>query len=278
MWLSWRWGLVIALVVSALTGWLRRSGRRPGLQSLTNELSLMFFLYTLWRIAGELSLIGLQHALQRGKTVWDIERTLRLPNELTIQRWVLPYRWVIQSSNFYYAVAHAAGLGIFLVWLFFRHRDRYPLIRTTLALGTFFCLIVELMPVSPPRLTPGLGFVDTANLYGQSVYGASPTGGSFDQLSAMPSVHVAWAVLIGWYVWRVSPSKWRWIAVAHAVLTVFVVTVTANHWLLDGIVATGLVVAGRAVAGRISGRFLRTVVPPAAQAGVLIDVNGRHDA
>ncbi|HEX2736873.1 MAG TPA: phosphatase PAP2 family protein, partial [Acidimicrobiia bacterium] len=38
----------------------------------------------------------------------------------------------------------------------------------------------------------------------------------------------------------VSRSRWRWLAVTHATLTVFVVTVTANHWLLDGIVAAML--------------------------------------
>ena len=63
-----------------------------------------------------------------------------------------------------------------------------------------------------------------------------------DQLSAMPSVHVAWAVLVGWYAWRLARSRWRWLAVAHAVATVFVVVCTANHWWLDGIVAAAVLV------------------------------------
>jgi hypothetical protein len=64
----------------------------------------------------------------------------------------------------------------------------------------------------------------------------------FDQLSAMPSVHVAWAVLIGYYTWRISPSRWRYIGPVHAVITILVVVVTANHWWLDGIVAVALLV------------------------------------
>ena len=56
----------------------------------------------------------------------------------------------------------------------------------------------------------------------------------------MPSVHVAWAVLVGYYTWRISPSRWRWIGPAHSVLTIFVVVVTGNHWWLDGIVAVAI--------------------------------------
>ena len=83
-----------------------------------------------------------------------------------------------------------------------------------------------------PSPAPELGFVDTAHTYGQSVYAATLGPDSFNQLSAMPSVHVGWAVLIGWFAWRVGTGRWRWIAVAHAVLTIVVVTITANHWIL----------------------------------------------
>ena len=85
------------------------------------------------------------------------------------------------------------------------------------------------------------GIVDTAMNYGQSVYA---NGLPFDQLSAMPSVHVAWAVLVGWYVWQVSPSRWRFLGPLHGVLTVIVVVVTGNHWWLDGIVAVLILSVG----------------------------------
>ena len=86
-----------------------------------------------------------------------------------------------------------------------------------------------------------LGFVDTAVRYGQSVYGAVGSGFA-DQLSAMPSVHVGWAVLIAAYVIKISPSPWRWLVLVHTTLTILIVTVTANHWWLDGIVAVMLFV------------------------------------
>ena len=64
--------------------------------------------------------------------------------------------------------------------------------RTVLAWTTLCCLLIQLIPVAPPRMIPGIGIVDTGLRYNQSVYSH---GLPIDQLSAMPSVHVAWAVL-----------------------------------------------------------------------------------
>jgi hypothetical protein len=131
---------------------------------------------------------------------------------------------------------HFGALFVFLLWLFVRHRDHYGRIRTTIVLVTLTSLLLQLIPVAPPRLLAG--YVDTAQQYGQSVYslGLAP-----DQLSAMPSLHVGWAVLIAWVAVRISASRWRWLAVVHPVATVFVVVATANHFWLDGIVAVVVV-------------------------------------
>jgi hypothetical protein len=56
----------------------------------------------------------------------------------------------------------------------------------------------------------------------------------------MPSVHVGWAVLVAIAAWTLTTSRWRWLGVGHAVVTVFVVAATANHFWLDGIVASAL--------------------------------------
>jgi hypothetical protein len=82
--------------------------------------------------------------------------------------------------------------------------------------------------------------------YGQSVY--SLHGGfDADELSAMPSVHVGWALIVAFAVITVSRSRWRWLAAGYPMLTLLVVVVTANHFWLDGIAAGILVVAALAV-------------------------------
>ena len=92
--------------------------------------------------------------------------------------------------------------------------------------------------------------VDTAVRYGQSVYG-SVAGFNADQLSAMPSVHVGWALLAALVIIEVSRSRWRWFALAYPLLTMLAVVVTANHYWLDGI-AAALLLALALVVQRIS--------------------------
>ena len=112
-----------------------------------------------------------------------------------------------------------------------------------------------------------LGFVDTALRYGQSVYGAAGSGFA-DQLSAMPSVHVAWAVLVAWAVITRSTSRWRWLILLHPVITVFVVVATGNHFWADGIVAASvvaLVLAAQALVTRRAGAHRSLPVPALRQ-------------
>jgi membrane-associated phospholipid phosphatase len=116
------------------------------------------------------------------------------------------------------------------------HRRHYPQVRTTLVLFTAAALLVQFIPVAPPRMLPGDGMIDTAARYGQSVYG-SVAGFNADQLSAMPSVHVGWSLLAALVIVEVSRSRWRWLALAYPLLTMLAVVVTANHYWLDGIAA-----------------------------------------
>jgi hypothetical protein len=51
---------------------------------------------------------------------------------------------------------------------------------------------------------------------------------------------VGWAVLVGLAAVLIGTSRWRWLVLAHPVLTMLVVVVTANHWWLDGAVAVVL--------------------------------------
>ena len=232
------WGLAGVLMGSgaALAAVPNRYARTAG--AFAREIAVIGFLYGLWQYAGQLASAGTGGAFAHARTIERIEHDLRLPSEHWMQHLVLGHPLVVQAANLYYATMHFTGMLLFLLWLFVRHRDRYRPIRQVMAWTTLACLLVQLIPVAPPRMLPGI--VDTALRYNQSVYS---NGLAADQLSSMPSVHVAWAVLVGWYVWQVSPSRWRWIGPAHAVLTVLIVVVTGNHYWLDGIVAVLLLSA-----------------------------------
>lgn len=240
MWLPWNYAAIIAAVLAGVGLLTRRRGRKPtGISALTTEAALVFVLYGLWQYAAGISLLQVDGAIGRGRWIMRISHWLPLPGEHRVQSWVLPHSWLTQFCNGYYAIMHVPALGIFLVWMFFRHRDRYAPWRNVLAALTGISLAIQLVPVAPPRLIPGAGFVDTALLFHQSVYGSLGAGAA-DQLSAMPSVHVGWASLIAIATFTSTRSRWRWIAVVHGALTWFVVVATANHWWLDGIVEVAL--------------------------------------
>ena len=92
-----------------------------------------------------------------------------------------------------------------------------------------------------------------------------------NQLAAMPSLHIAWAVWCTIALWRISKRTWvRALAVVYPCMTALAVLATGNHFLLDivgGLVAiaaaVAIVVAGGALAlaGRhaspLAGRDLR---------------------
>jgi len=238
MW-TWQQAAVIAGILAL--GWaaLRLRGAAPRVRPFLYEAALVIALYALWQIVGTLAGQGDYSAVTRGQWIWNTERTLHLPSEHTLQGWVLPHPLIVQAADLYYASMHFTVLIIFLVWMFARHRELYGRWRTVLALLTASCLLIQFLPVAPPRMVPGTGMVDTAMRYGQSVYG-SVGGFQADQLSAMPSVHVAWAVLVAVAVCSVTRSRWRVLALAHAAATVFVVVVTGNHFWADGIVACAL--------------------------------------
>ncbi len=235
--------------------------RKPSLGSFLREAGTLLALFALWQLVGHLSLMSGDHALDRASWIHRTELRLGLPDEAAWQRDVTPYPVLVKAANYYYASMHFAVMIALLLWVFVRHRARYAWVRTTVVVTTAVCLLIQFIPVAPPRMLPDSGFVDVAAEYGQSVYGGAVGGVMVaDQLSAMPSVHVAWCVLVAVAVITVSRSGWRWLVVLHPLLTVWVVVVTANHFWADGLVGVLILTLTYAAqrAGRGAARRWRT--------------------
>jgi PAP2 superfamily len=279
MWLPWETafeiaaGLAAALVVVAVV--VARTSRRwlQRVRTTLVELLLMFTLYGVWQYVHERVGDRSEGAIENARALYKFEQAIHLPDELSIERLFIDHKPVMQFLNIYYGGAHVTAVGILLVWMFVRHRDRYSRIRTTLAVSIAGCFVVQMIPVAPPRFLPDLGFVDAGLLYHQSVYGSG--AGISNQVSAMPSLHVGWAVLVGLAVVAISRSRWRWLALLHPALTTLSVVATANHWWLDGVVAVMIlgvayvvVRAGEYVAGRVRAGVRAVAVDgPADRAG-----------
>src|SRR5438034_4261877 len=239
--LSWEEAGISAACLAAAAVAARRSGR-PALVTaagFARETAVVLALFGLWQLAGSFVLMGPDGAVDRGQWIWQAERAVHMPGETVVQLAFLPHPLIVQALNLYYAGLHFVVVIGCLIWVYVWHRRQYPQVRTTLVLFTAAALLVQLIPVAPPRMLPGDGMIDTAVRYGQSVYG-SVAGFNADQLSAMPSVHVGWALLVALVIIEVSRSRWRWLALAYPVVTMLAVVVTANHYWLDGIAAAVL--------------------------------------
>jgi hypothetical protein len=278
--LDWRQATAAAAGLAVAAVSLRRVSR-PRLARIAvfaREAALALGLFALWQYAGSFSVMGPGGALGRSRWIWQFERAIRLPNETSIQHIFLRHPLLIQFFNLYYDSLHFPVLIACMAWLFVKHRDRYGRWRTTLVAFTGLCLAVQLIPVAPPRMLAGTGLVDTAVRYHESVY-SNTAGFDPDQLSAMPSVHVGWALLVAIAVITATRHRWRWLALLYPCLTTLVVIVTANHFWLDGIVAAALlalVLEVQALARRTRRKRLRGTLAARSSDGIVIDLDAER--
>ena len=212
-------------------------------EAFATEFALISALYSIWRIARKLPLAQDEGAIERARTIVDIQNTLQFPTELSLQQFVLDNDWLGWPTTIYYATLHVPALIAFLVWLFVRHRSQFPHWRNGLVFLTGTCLVIRFWRVAPPRFLVDLGYEDLSEIFGPSIYGPVGTGVS-DQFAAMPSIHVGWAAVVSFGVVAASTSRWRWLALLHVIITILVVSASGNHWWLDGIVAIGLLLIG----------------------------------
>jgi len=234
--LGWQQSAALCIALTAIALISRPFPRVELVHSFAREFAVVLALFGSWQYIGHYVRTHSAGAMDRAREVQELQAWLHLPDERLLQLRVLPHEWVVQGINAYYASMHLTGMSLFLVWVWWRHRESFGQVRNTVAGSTLVCLVVQSIPVAPPRLLPGAGFVDTALVYGQSVYGSYTTGLAA-QLTAMPSVHVGWAFIIGWYITKLGRGPGRWLGCLHLVVTVLVVVLTANHWWLDGAAA-----------------------------------------
>jgi hypothetical protein len=241
-WPTWNQAAIAAALSGLLALALRRrdlDGWRAAVGQGATEFAIIAGLYSVWRVARKLPLAQDEGAVDRAYQIVDLERTLHLPTELSLQHWFLEHDALARFANTYYATLHVPMLLGFLVWLFVRHREHFARWRNALAILTAFCLVIRFIRVAPPRFLGDLGYVDLSTRYGMNIYGPVGTGVS-DQFAAMPSIHVGWAAVVSFGIVAASTSPWRWLALLHVVVTFVVVSATGNHWWMDGIVAVAL--------------------------------------
>jgi membrane-associated phospholipid phosphatase len=194
-------------------------------------------------------------AMVNGENVIDLEKGLGTFFEPGFQKLFLDHRWVIDVANFMYMNSHFVVTTTFLVWLYiFRNRHFY-FVRNMFLVAMGLALIgYALLPTAPPRMFEG--FTDTITDYAQVNHDSGLVKVFINPYAAIPSMHCAFALIIGVTGVLIARHKVTKIAWAVYPLLVFwVVVVTGNHFWIDAaagaLVAVLAALAARQVLARV---------------------------
>jgi membrane-associated phospholipid phosphatase len=163
--------------------------------------------------------------------------------ELTAQRIVDSSAWLEKLAAWTYWNSEFTVISLTLLFVYLRRHHAFTRFRNAILLTNVLGLVgYVVMPTAPPRMFPGLGFVDLVSHGGVVQLAANP-------YAAMPSLHAADALIVGvmmaWVcrhkvaklLWAIWPA-WVW----------FAVIATANHYLLDVLVGVAIALVGLALA------------------------------
>ncbi|MEU2284785.1 phosphatase PAP2 family protein [Streptomyces sp. NPDC013178] len=213
----------------------------PARPPIVRELLLVAGLFLVYKFGRQLATGHTGEAFRNADRVWDVERWLHMPGEGAVQSLLLHGDTLVRVANTYYATVHFPATAAFLVWLYLRRPAHYVWARRVLAAVTAAALVLHLLfPLAPPRMLAATGLIDTARVFGPSVYGPPRTDHLSNQFAAMPSLHFGWALMLAVGLIVATRSHWRWLWLLHPLLTLLVIVGTANHYWLDALVAAAL--------------------------------------
>jgi len=176
-------------------------------------------------------------ARRHGHDIFALEQRLRIDIEHTLNDWLAPHRLLSTLANYEYATTYILSALALLAWVWVRRPDLWPSTRDSfvvlnlLAIATF-----ALYPTAPPRMLGDLGFVDTVTRGGTVGSWGSGVVDAANQVAAMPSLHIGWALWVSVVLARITARRsMQVLSAIHVLLTLFVVMATANHYLLDAV-------------------------------------------
>lgn len=230
---------------------------RPGAKDLA-EIILIASALPIYYLVRGITQTQVDDAVDRGVDIIRIEQNLGIFWEVELQSWILPYEWLVKLLNWFYLFGHLPVIGSLAVWMYFWHRPQYLLMRNAFLLSGAIALIFYVnFPTAPPRLLPhemGFGFVDTVvQQYEQS----RPLTPSWfvNEYAAFPSMHIGWNLLVGIALWLASRNIFiRAFAVLMPVAMFTDIILTGNHYIIDAVAGTGVMLIGLGIA--LAGRHL----------------------
>jgi PAP2 superfamily len=190
-------------------------------------------------------------AFQHARDLIQIERTMHFFIEPSVQAWASGSHVVMDVSSWLYVNAQTTVTVGALIYLYLRHNGSFYFVRNMFVIAMAIALAgYFFFPTAPPRFLPEWGFIDTvSDITGVRVsHSSASMNALFNPYAAVPSMHVAFALMVGWPLARLV--RWRLVRVMwflYPFLMAFVIIATANHFVFDALL--GAVTAGMSAYG-----------------------------
>lgn len=222
-----------------LVSYLVHFGRNSGHSNrflATREVLLLFSTYLIYSVSK--NAIDSTPILQAFSNAWALvrfEESLGIAHESTIQVWAgLHSVGFLHFLAYFYSIALWIALLGSAAFLFIRNRRIYwPLRNMYLITMLSAVVIFAVYPLAPPRMLPGYGMTDVAQVLGLMPQEGSRSFFGFNEFAAMPSLHIAWSSLIVFAWFKVGNKLGMVLSLAYLALMTLAVVATANHYILD---------------------------------------------
>lgn len=195
-------------------------------------------------------------ALANASRVLDLESSLGLSFESDMQSLVRSPR-AFFVANVYYLVHFPVTIAAVMASFVCDRQRSFVVLRNALVAVTGVGLLLHVaVPLAPPRMLEG--FIDAGATYGPDPYSISGSHGA-NQFAAMPSLHVAWAVLVAYGAWHLVANKpLRFLAISHPISTAMVVVTTGHHFVADILIGAALALVALGLSARVRGNWTET--------------------
>jgi hypothetical protein len=210
-----------------------------GWLDVLRQVSLFLAAYFAYRLARGLVEGRAGAAFQHARELISIERTLHLFVEPSVQAWASGSHVVMVAASWLYVDAQGPVTIAALLYVYLRHNRNFYFVRNMLMIAMAIALVGYVaFPTAPPRFMPEWGFTDTvADLTPVNLsHSSSSMSAVFNPYAAVPSMHVAFAVMIGWPLARLARhSAVRIVWMLYPFVMTFVIVATANHFVADAL-------------------------------------------
>ena len=218
---------------------------------VVRQVALFGATYLAYRLVRGLVQGDANAAFAHARELISLERTLHLFVEPSVQAWASGSRLLMGFSSWLYVNAQTTVTLGGLVYLYVRHNRSFYFVRNMFMIAMAIALVgYTVFPTAPPRFMPEWGFIDSVSAFtGVQVSHASASMTAlFNPYAAVPSMHVAFALMIGWPLARlVRHRAVRVLWVLYPFLMAFVIVATANHFIIDALL--GALTAGLSAYG-----------------------------